>query len=107
MRLVEPGMHTSANSPYCPRAAHLFPLKHPPRPTQQALDMDSKQFVKLCRDAGLLDSRLTATAADLAFVAKAKPLVRGGRGSTGLVWAREGREGNRMSCTRVFSKPAS
>lgn len=38
--------------------------------------MDSKQFVKLCRDAGLLDSRLTATAADLAFVAKAKPLVR-------------------------------
>ncbi len=56
------------------------PSTHPlPTPTEQALEMDSKQFVKLCRDAGLLDSRLTATAADLAFVAKAKPLVSGMR----------------------------
>lgn len=43
---------------------------------QGQLEMDSKQFIKLCRDSGILDGRqLTATAADLAFIAKAKPLV--------------------------------
>ncbi|KAL4856362.1 Tubulin polymerization-promoting protein family member 2 [Chlorella vulgaris] len=37
--------------------------------------MDSKQFAKLCRETGMLDGRrLTSTAADLAFIAKAQPL---------------------------------
>jgi len=39
-------------------------------------EMDSKQFVKLCRESGVLGEGLTTTSADLAFVAKAKPLVR-------------------------------
>lgn len=40
-------------------------------------EMDSTQFAKLCRDAGLLDRTLTATAADLVFVARAQQQVLG------------------------------
>ena len=39
--------------------------------------MDSKQFVKLCRESGVIDARLSSTAADLAVIAKAQPLVGG------------------------------
>ncbi|KAL4440442.1 hypothetical protein ABPG75_003443 [Micractinium tetrahymenae] len=56
------------------RAFAAFGQGSSPLAGKAGLEMDSKQFAKLCRDAGLLDSRLTATAADLAFVAKAKPL---------------------------------
>ena len=48
----------------------------------RAAEMDSKQFVKLCRESGVIDARLSSTAADLAFIAKAQPLV-GGRLSLG------------------------
>lgn len=40
----------------------------------RAAEMDSKQFVKLCRESGVIDARLSSTAADLAFIAKAQPL---------------------------------
>jgi hypothetical protein len=45
------------------------------------MQMDSKQFMKLCRDSGLVDSPSTAVAADLCF-AKAKP-----RGARRIVFA--------------------
>lgn len=49
-------------------------------PLQGGAEMNSKQFVKCMRDAGIIDRKLTATSCDLAFVAKAKPLVSSGVG---------------------------
>lgn len=44
--------------------------------------MDSRQFAKLCRDAGLVNRKLTTTACDLAFakVAKVRRLLVPGTG---------------------------
>lgn len=39
------------------------------------MEMDSRQFAKLCRDAGLLSRKLTPTACDLAFAKLAKAKV--------------------------------
>ncbi|KAI7843588.1 hypothetical protein COHA_002830 [Chlorella ohadii] len=38
-----------------------------PQPGKATAEMESKQFIKLCRDARLIDRRLTQTACDLAF----------------------------------------
>ena len=55
------------------RSAHLLfsvPVERPSRPARlgpKAPVLDSGRFVKLVRDSGLLDSRLTATAVELTF----------------------------------------
>jgi len=41
---------------------------------QATAEMESKQFIKLCRDARLIDRRLTQTACDLTFT-KVKTMV--------------------------------
>lgn len=41
---------------------------------QATAEMESRQFIKLCRDARLIDRRLTQTSCDLAFT-KVKTMV--------------------------------
>ena len=50
------------------RAFASFGSGTPKASTQsKALELDGKGFVKMCRDSGLTDSRLTTTAIDLIF----------------------------------------
>jgi hypothetical protein len=44
-----------------------FGLGSSPQPGKATAEMDSRQFIKLCRDARLIDRRLTQTSCDLAF----------------------------------------
>lgn len=66
-------LHTAA------QFAALNPLDTPTNPPtsplcQATAEMESKQFIKLCRDARLIDRRLTQTSCDLAFT-KVKTMV--------------------------------
>lgn len=49
------------------RAFASFGSGTPKSGAPRACELDGKGFVKMCRDSGLVDGRLTATAIDLIF----------------------------------------